>query len=818
MLPKISLNAGDHAVQFGHIGHLENLSVDGVLKVEIGSLTGSTINLSSSDLYIPPTPRSTPVRLTPRSFPLLIGRKEEIKIALGTLPYEHSIEFYGSAGVGKTALLRHLSHHPAIAPAFTDGIIYHRLRYGETVTDLLQVLFDAFYESKTRFQATTLQIRQALASRKALVILDGLAFKREDIDQLLNELPDLTFLFATGDRCAWSHVKSVGVQGLALHEAIALVTQAIGHDLNPAERADAEKLCTILEGHPLRILEAIAWIQAEKQSLAAIVQRLAAKPSHWANFLLSSLSKPQRWIIALLTILGTNVALGAEIISGITHLPNVQAVLETLLQRHLIEMEGDCVRLTCSSLETLQKHSDLTPYRERSIHFLTQWVQQQQGLPEAILQESDAILRALEWAVEAGQWSDALVLGRSLEGVLALNGQWGTWETVLQSVLEAARATGEQATEAFALHELGTRSLCLNQVTEAQSFLSQALQIRESLGDRVAIEATTHNLQFLTAIPPIPLPPSQSVPQPRVIPTSRVPKGLLIGGGAMLCLTFGFFLSSQRLFPSLSPSPEPSPSPSPGFSPSSSPLASSSSLSESSPSPSPSPSSLPGSSPGASPGSGGKMAQPNSSTTQQTIPEGEENSTTTPDDRSNETGQQTVLGGEGNSTTNSDARFNETGQQTVLGGEGNPTTNPDDRSAEPGSSNPTDAGGNPDQVETPPDAVPTVSLASFTLSSRYPTRPNGGILVYWENDPLTGQLRLNAPAPAGGVEIAVTSDHPYFADLPRAIYFEAGQQEQTFTFSTLSNQGKYPKQANTVIRVIYDNAEFKYSVLVDTFY
>jgi hypothetical protein len=59
MNPSISLVAGDHAIQFGYIEQVGNLSIgsdrktdNGTLKVEIGSLTGSIVNLSSPELYI----------------------------------------------------------------------------------------------------------------------------------------------------------------------------------------------------------------------------------------------------------------------------------------------------------------------------------------------------------------------------------------------------------------------------------------------------------------------------------------------------------------------------------------------------------------------------------------------------------------------------------------------------------------------------------------------------------------------------------------------------------------------------------------------
>jgi hypothetical protein len=496
--------AGRDLIQFGHIEHLE-IGTDrkmnnGMLKVEIGSLTGSVVNIASSDLYLPPMPRSTPVRLAPRAFPLLIGRREAVKQVLDVLPYEQSVEFYGAAGIGKTAVLRYLSHHPTIVPAFADGMIYYRLSHRQTVADVFQILFDAFYECKTPFQATHLQIRQALTGKKALVILDGLNWPREAIDQLVNELPDLTFWFAGLDRHLWGEGKSIGLRGLAVNEVIAVIAQALGYELNLTDRVAAETIGTALDGHPLRILQAIALAQTEQQSLATIAQQVkaATASSSWAEYLTARLPQPQRVIIALLMALGANVALGAEVVVGITNLPDGKAVLEMLLRRNLVEIEGDRVRLSSNLLEGLPQHTDLTSWMERSISFLTQWVQQHQGSPTVILQESDVILRSLEVATAAGRWSDVLILGHSIAGGLALGGQWGTWETVLQSMLEAARATGDQTMEAFVLHELGTRLIGLNQVPEAQTYLSQALEIRQGLGDPAAIAATKQNLHFLS--------------------------------------------------------------------------------------------------------------------------------------------------------------------------------------------------------------------------------------------------------------------------------------------------------------------------------
>lgn len=245
--------AGDYAIQFGSISH-----VGAIYILNHDSAVGNRVTLASPENQHLPQSRPLPVRLPPRRFPLLLGRREEVTVAVNTLPYNQPMEFYGSAGIGKTALLRYLAHHPEIAPAFSDGIVYHRLVRHQTVSDLLQVLFNAFYECQTPFKATDMQIRDALKNKKALILLDGATLTREEVDGLLNDLPSCTFLFASLERQLWGEGRAVELVGLPLDEAVALVAQELGHPLSPEERSAAEKLCIALEGHPLRILQAVA--------------------------------------------------------------------------------------------------------------------------------------------------------------------------------------------------------------------------------------------------------------------------------------------------------------------------------------------------------------------------------------------------------------------------------------------------------------------------------------------------------------------------------------------------------------------------------
>jgi hypothetical protein len=62
---------------------------------------------------------------------------------------------------------------------------------------------------------------------------------------------------------------------------------------------------------------------------------------------------------------------------------------------------------------------------------------------------------------------------------------------------EASRLVGSLGGEAWALHQLGTRLLCLGQTGPARASLIQALRLRQSLGDQAGELATRRNLAVL---------------------------------------------------------------------------------------------------------------------------------------------------------------------------------------------------------------------------------------------------------------------------------------------------------------------------------
>ena len=118
-----------------------------------------------------------------------------------------------------------------------------------------------------------------------------------------------------------------------------------------------------------------------------------------------------------------------------------------------------------------------------------------------MLQESEALLRVQQHAADARRSGEVLHLGRLLEGSLVAGARWGAWAVTLERCLAAARSIGDRSAEAWALHELGSRALCLGDAGTARALLNQAVKLREMLDDAAAVAASRRNLDFV--LPPV---------------------------------------------------------------------------------------------------------------------------------------------------------------------------------------------------------------------------------------------------------------------------------------------------------------------------
>jgi len=459
---------------------------------------GGLVNVAPPSQAAQVTRCPQPARLLPRPFPHLVGRQQERQLAWQHLRAHQSVDVYGQPGIGKTVLVRHLLHS-ITWETYADGIVYVSA-HGKPLADLQQFLFQTFYNTDIPYHATDSELARYLQSIQALVVLDDLQLDATAIGQLLNLMPQSLFLVTAPERCLGGDGTPLALSGLPLSEALALLQQDLGRPLRPAERPHAEALCQYLEGHPLRILQASALHRQGRRSLAKLAQQAAASQDRVVLSASASRKRQQKLILAILAALKA-LAMTPEQLARlssplITSPVETRQVLQSLEQLRLVQREGNAYALAPNLAESLEQRWPIAQSRGILLERYVAWVQQRSA--EAIPPEDiDPMQYLATWAVSQGRYEAANLLAQAIEPQLMRSQRWGAWFLLLGSMLQASRALADPTQTAWALHQLGTRALCLGDRDTALNALSEALELRQGLGDANAIAVTRHNLELL---------------------------------------------------------------------------------------------------------------------------------------------------------------------------------------------------------------------------------------------------------------------------------------------------------------------------------
>jgi hypothetical protein len=455
-------------------------------------------------------PRATPILLRPLLIRGFIGRVTELDAALSALDVGLPVEVSGERGIGKTALLRQLAHHPRAA-SFVDGILYLTARQ-QSFVDLRQRIFEAFYESDELCAPTDTEIRRGLRDKQALILLDDVQLTQNELERLLDVAPRSAFAVTLRERCLWGEVRSLALKGLPAGDAVRLLEREIERPLGGAERTAAVSLCEAIGGHPFRIAQAGVLLRERGISFDALAHSVT--PAGLVSELMASTDDKERRALLALTAL-PGVSLTTQHIAGIAELTDAEPLLMTLVRRRLVVTSGSRHELADGVADQLRRTEDLKPWVHRTITYFTGWSKRYRRKPDALAEESDVLLRVQQQAVEARRWGEVLELGFVVEAALIAGSRWGAWGTSLERCLAAAKARGDVSAEALALHQIGTRAVCADNTSVARTSLAQALELREALNDQAAAAATRQNLSLVLPLV------VESTPEQRSTPPSR---------------------------------------------------------------------------------------------------------------------------------------------------------------------------------------------------------------------------------------------------------------------------------------------------------
>ncbi|MBE9032726.1 hypothetical protein IQ266_23600 [filamentous cyanobacterium LEGE 11480] len=491
------LQVGQHAALVG--------SIHGILLQSIEQ-AATLVPKPAAALQIPPAPR------------YFLGYESALDQALLALKSGDSLEILGAPGIGKSAFLRHLAHHPEVTTSHPDGILHFASI--EPIEDLIQSLGETFYQLYPESYLSLPEWRDALRDCQALVMVNAPQARTEDVMQLCQLLPHSTFVLASYEPRFVSAAAQVGwerpIQVIALERSPLkvceqLAVDVLGRSLTPLERPQLEQFWQCFRGESARILQ-----------LATLLQQSETAWSDWQDWfivhphpdyqaathrlvdqLMATLDTPQRWILGLLTAL-EGVSLSGMQIAAITGPQEPRLSLQQLTRLGLVQVVQQRYRVAEHMRPWLTRRFQSQPWMERGLTVLQDWVKSQP--PEVIVPELTVLMVFLRWAVQAKRGESVLALARSLDPALILAKQWEQWGRVLQWALQGAWQLADTQAEAWAWHQLGTRALLLDDITTAYDALQQALKLRQSvlvpeqpIADRAvqALALTQHNLDRL---------------------------------------------------------------------------------------------------------------------------------------------------------------------------------------------------------------------------------------------------------------------------------------------------------------------------------
>ncbi|NJR76199.1 MAG: hypothetical protein HC773_26725 [Scytonema sp. CRU_2_7] len=116
------------------------------------------------------------------------------------------------------------------------------------VGDLLQSIWDAFYESHISYKPTHQQICQQIQEKQALVVLDDDGLIQEELQELMNIASNCTFLIASSTSRMKKKGRSMMLSGLPINDALALMERELQRPLKEEEQPAANSLYSIWMG------------------------------------------------------------------------------------------------------------------------------------------------------------------------------------------------------------------------------------------------------------------------------------------------------------------------------------------------------------------------------------------------------------------------------------------------------------------------------------------------------------------------------------------------------------------------------------------
>ena len=532
-------------------------------EVAVGSLVLVFGALHGAEVAALPAPVAVSLRTPPvvhRPDPVrMLDREVEFAEIQSSLAPGVVLHVVGEAGVGKTALLRHLAHSPSTDQS-PDGVVYIGCR-GLAGSDIAQAIYDAVAVPQTRAKATADEIADALGSVRLLVVLDDLELVASEAEELIGLLQGSATVISSRPGVSISGAKVIPLGGLPAEASTALLTERIGLEPSGADTAGA--IAAAVGGNPQRLLQAGALAGWSWAQLGQLAEQLGSSTdTTLAGLALAQLNEVEQRLVAALALPGTP-SIASSHVASLAAVDGAADALRRLIQAGLVIEEDERVRLAEEVAGEVEASWPLSSPRSVALAYVTGWAEGNRRSPDAVADESHALVGLAEGATASAQHRETLRLAWVAAAPLALGRRFGAWGRLLNAAHGAARALDDRAAEAWVEHEHGTRALLLGDGEAAVHHLETAASIRETSGDAEGAAATRRTMALVTG--------SQGARKSR----SKRPAGegggfdlsnpanrrlLLLGGAvAAAAIAIGIVLATRGGSPDESATPTPPP-------------------------------------------------------------------------------------------------------------------------------------------------------------------------------------------------------------------------------------------------------------------
>ncbi len=428
----------------------------------------------SAVTVLAPADRPRPVRrerveLLPRRGSPLHGRDRELADIAASVADADAIQIHGDEGVGKSTVVRHAARRMA---ARGTGVVFPG-GTGRDAGDLAQDLFEACYDC-AGYRPSAVELRRLMAGVEICVVIDDLDCEGPELVALLDRAPDAAFVLASPGQSLWGAGRVLPLRGLGREDGRAVLADALGRPLLPAEAAPADALWEAVQGSPLALHRAAAFtLTGPEGVLARPGQVTALLPQ-----VLDRLADTER---ALVTALAAGAAVSAELLAFLLGHPEesggVGATVERLTSYGLLTASERGCRLTEGVAEALPEATETTAgLADR----LTEWVAT--ASPRAVADHGPLIAAVTGAATRAGRPDAGARLARAAAPSAALSLRWASWQRILDQGKAAAESARDNRLVAYFTHEKGVLSLLTGKRVAAAAALAAAGEIWLRLG------------------------------------------------------------------------------------------------------------------------------------------------------------------------------------------------------------------------------------------------------------------------------------------------------------------------------------------------